>query len=245
MLKNKKLLIYALVFAVLVVATDLCYMLVDCSAYITKTIASLTFVIFGVINLLLVWKKEDFNQLKKFTLFMVIGLVFACLGDIFLIEDSLFMVGAILFAIGHIFYLVAFILLSKYTWIDVMCSLWIFIASALVLILYPYFDFGGMKIIVYIYALVISFMLGKALGNYIKQPKNLKMLLLFIGAFLFFFSDLMLVFNVFANAPKVLDILCLATYYPGEYLLALAILVGKDEVVCNNQKKLDKKDLEK
>ena len=51
-----------------------------------------------------------------------------------------------------------------------------------------------------------------------------------VDADLFFFSDLMLLFDVFANMPKIFDYLCLITYYPAEFLLALTILLQSKEL---------------
>ena len=54
-----------------------------------------------------------------------------------------------------------------------------------------------------------------------------------IGSFLFFFSDLMLLFNEFAGAPFITDILCLYTYYPAQILLAYSILHHKKGIDKN------------
>ncbi len=98
-----------------------------------------------------------------------------------------------------------------------------FAIALLIIFLYPKFEFGSMLVVVIVYALIISLMLGKAGGNLrLKENKHLN-LIIFFGALMFFLSDLMLLFNVFASAPYIFDILCLVLYYPAEFVLAFSI----------------------
>lgn len=213
-------------FAVLILVSDIIFMCGIVPKYFIKTLASALFVLCGVFNLILCKKfyKEIFN-FKPFIL--LAGLVFAFLGDVLLIDY--FVIGAIFFAIGHIFFLCYFISLYKITLLDCFIAIGIFISALLLILLFKGFEFNGMKILVIVYALIISLMLGKALGTMITNPTNAN-LVMGIGAFLFFFSDLMLLFDVFANMPKIFDYLCLITYYPAEFLLALTILLQSKEL---------------
>ena len=83
-----------------------------------------------------------------------------------------------------------------------------------------------MQILCCIYAFVISIMVGKAIANFIKEKSQLNLIIL-LGSILFFFSDFMLLFNVFADVGRIFSVLCLATYYPAEFLLAYSILKNK------------------
>jgi uncharacterized membrane protein YhhN len=154
---------------------------------------------------------------------MLVGLTFAMCGDIVL--NVWFIGGAILFAVGHVFYFVAYCFLQKFKWLDLIFGASIFIPSVLFITLAPIFDFGGiiMELVCIVYAIIISIMLGKAISNFVRE-KNLTNLLILIGSILFFFSDLMLLLNVFANLSVVFDVLCLVTYYPAECILALSLL---------------------
>ena len=187
---------------------------------IIKSIASLIFVIIGFVNL--TYKlKEQGKKISAYLLF--IGLCFACLGDILL--EIQFLVGAILFAIGHIFYFVSYCKLIKFNWKDLFFILSIFIPSLLVILCVPIFDFGGwvLQLLCCVYAFVISLMMGKSIANFAKSRSILNIIIM-IGSVLFFFSDLMLLFHVFADLSRVFSVLCLATYYPAEFLLAYSIL---------------------
>ncbi len=189
--------------------------------YLTKGIASLLFVFFGIFNFNFAKKSEEVKN-KKFMLFMIIGLVFAMLGDMFLID--FFIVGAGLFAVGHVFYFVAFCFVSKFKFRDLICMVAIFVPAILVILLYPHFVFDGMLPVVIAYALIISAMLGKAISNAFEKGNKVLNWVVLIGALMFFLSDLMLLFNVFASAPFVFDVACIALYYPAEFVLAFSIL---------------------
>ena len=211
-----------LIFAVLIVVATLCFLFIDISDYITKTIASALFVLCGAFNLILVYDNKTNNAWKS--IIMLIGLVFAMIGDIVLIGN--FMVGAIFFAIGHIFFFIYFCLLQKFNWADLITFAFLVLISMLVIFLYP-FEFDGMQPLVAVYAVIISLMLAKAVGNYVKSPTTENLIAL-LGAFLFFFSDLMLLFFVYGGNTIIFDYLCVCTYYPAEFLLALTILLQKD-----------------
>ena len=190
------------------------------SGIITKSITSLLFVALGGINLFFAIKNK--SPLKKFCIIMAIGLFFAMHGDIVL--EIEFIIGALLFATGHIFYFVAYCNVQKFEIKNIIPSVCIFIPAMLLIVLAPIFDFGGllMEIVCIFYALIISVMVGKSISNYIKT-KSIFNLIIMIGSILFMFSDIMLLFNVFADVPKIFIILCLSTYYPAEILLAFSI----------------------
>jgi len=202
---------------------DIFYMIYNDSLLI-KSITSAGFVILGIINLIYTLKNK--TEHKKFAIIMLIGLIFAMLGDIVL--ELHFILGAVLFAVGHVFYFVAYTTLIPFKWKDLIYGAIIFVPVTLFIMLAPFFDFGGllMEIVCIIYAIIISCMVGKAISNYI-QDKSLLHLIILIGSILFMFSDFMLLLNVFADLPRVIGILCLASYYPAECILAYSILASK------------------
>lgn len=220
MKKTYDILNIVLILAVLV--GDICYMIYG--GLWLKGLTSAGFVLLGVINLIYALKNKTGN--KKFCITMLIGLAFGMLGDIIL--NVHFISGAILFAVGHIAYIVAYSFVIKLKWTDLIAGMIIFIPSTLFITLAPIFDFGGsmMEIVCVVYAIIISCMVGKAITNLIKE-KSLLNILLVIGSILFFFSDLMLLLDVFANLSGVVGILCLATYYPAQCILAYSLMHAK------------------
>jgi len=209
-----------LIFAV--VLGDICYMTLGGLAI--KATTSIFFVLLGIVNLTYVIIAK--RQALQFPIIMTIGLCFAMLGDILLNIE--FIVGALLFAVGHIWYFVAHNFIQKFKLSDLIYGFAIFIPAIILILFVPIFDFGGllMQIIVIAYALIISLMVGKSIANLVAQP-TAQNILLTVGSILFFFSDLMLLLNVFGNLSPVFDVLCLATYYPAECILATAIFTHK------------------
>lgn len=207
-----------------VVASDVCYILYG--GLWLKSITSALFVLIGLVNLFFAIKAKT-NYLK-FSIVMTVGLVFAMAGDIVL--NLHFIGGAALFAIGHIVFFFAYSFICKFSWIDLVAGGAIFVPSLIVLLVVPAFDFGStmMQIVCIVYALIISLMVGKAAANFFKD-KSVSNIIILLGSILFFFSDLMLVFDVFGNVGPIFGILCLATYYPAEILLGYSIFQKANE----------------
>ena len=200
-----------------VILGDICY--ITLGGLAIKAITSIFFVILGLVNLTYVILSK---QAFKFPMIMSIGLFFAMLGDILLNIE--FIIGAILFAIAHIWYFIAYNFVQKFKPSDLIYGIAIFIPAVIFITFMPFLDFGSlvMQIIVIGYALIISFMVGKSIANLVQQP-TCQNILIVLGSLLFFFSDLMLLLNVFGNLSRTFDILCLATYYPAECILATTI----------------------
>ncbi|MDE6294380.1 MAG: lysoplasmalogenase, partial [Clostridiales bacterium] len=101
--------------------------------------------------------------------------------------------------------------------------------SVLFIVVAPIFDFSGdiaMEVVCVVYALVISLMVGKAICNFAVDRSWLTFIIM-LGSLLFFFSDLMLLLNVFSSVEKYVGALCLSTYYPAECLLAFSVFLAR------------------
>ncbi len=221
-MKNKFLNWFNSIVAMLIIVGDLLYMLVFRGNLIVKGLTSFIFFICGLVNLCVMYKNQKIN-IKKYSIFLTIGLFFAMLGDIILGVD--FTIGAGLFALGHIFFFVAFLFLNRFSIWDIIISLVIIGASLCIVFLSNGLTFGKMLPLVIAYAVIISNMLAKSFSNLLLNRKyNSKQLLyIFVGTLMFFLSDLMLMFNVFGNGERVFNIFCLSLYYPAELILATSI----------------------
>lgn len=219
---KKPINIINLLFLICIVTGDICY--TTFGGLWLKALTSIFFVALGVVNL--IYAINNKTDYLKFSIILVAGLTFAMLGDIVL--NIYFIGGAILFAIGHIFYFVAYCFISKFNPKDLIYSALIFVPSLFIILFVPVLNFGGilMQIVCVAYALIISLMLGKSIANFVAK-KSFLTLIIMLGSILFFFSDVMLVFDVFASLP-VVGTLCLATYYPAEFLLAYSILCANN-----------------
>lgn len=185
-----------------------------------KATASSCFVLMGGINLSYALYARA--EREAYPTVMFFGFVLAMLGDVLLGYD--FILGAGLFAVGHIFYTVAFCTQMRLALRDVIVSAVVFAGAASLLLFYEKFDFGGalMQGVCMAYAVIISCMVGKAVSNCIAE-RSARNVLMAVGAASFFFSDVMLVLRYFADAPWIVDRLCLASYFPAQGLLALSV----------------------
>lgn len=222
---KKSVFILNIILSLIVLALDVIYMIND--KIWTKSIASIGFVLIALVNFIILLKTNKNNL--HFASLMLTGLTFAMLGDIFL--EIEFIVGAILFAIGHIFYFVAYTRLVKFNLKDLIYGVCIFIPASALILFAPIFDYDTvvLKILCVVYALIISIMVGKSVSNFVKEKTSLNLILM-LGSILFMFSDLMLLFSVFGSVP-VTGVLCLATYYPAEIILAYSILHSTKTVI--------------
>ncbi|MBQ8719824.1 MAG: lysoplasmalogenase [Clostridia bacterium] len=184
------------------------------------------FALLGALNLVCGFSESRKNQ--KFYIAMAAGLMLAFLGDVLIGFD--FIVGAATFALGHVCFVIAYCFTERLTTIDLTISGALFLGSALFLTLSPLltFDTPVFRIVCIVYALIISLMLGKAIGNLIRKRCPFTITVA-AASTLFFFSDLMLVFDWFIGKWSWTDNACMGTYYPALCLLAFSMILYKKE----------------
>ena len=187
-----------------------------------KCVCSGLFAALGVANLVYARKTKETHG--KFYIFMALGLVFAFLGDYLIGYD--FIVGAATFALGHVFFVIAYCFLQKMQKLDLTVSGALFACCLIFLLFCPLlsFDVPVFRIVCIVYALIISTMLGKAIGNFVRE-KNTFTETIAAASALFFFSDLMLVFDWFIRLWSWTDHACMGTYYPALCLLAFSMIL--------------------
>ncbi len=187
-----------------------------------KCICSASFALLGAANLAYAVATRADN--RKFYIGMEAGLVLAFLGDYLIGYD--FIVGAATFALGHICFVAAYCFMQKMQKTDYLLSGVLFLGCLLFLLFCPWltFDVPIFRIVCIVYALIISTMLGKAVGNFLRQ-KNLANGIIATASALFFFSDLMLVFDWFIGRWSWTSHACMGTYYPALCFLALSMCV--------------------
>jgi len=151
---------------------------------------------------------------------IIAGLVFSLVGDVvFVIPRDLFLFGLVSFLIAHIFYISAFVSVGGFYRSFLGALPFLFIGIILAVVLWPYL--GDMRAPALIYTVVILVMAWQAFGQW-RQSGETRALLAFIGAMLFFISDLALAVNKFANPIDMAALVVLGTYYPGQWLIALS-----------------------
>ena len=187
-----------------------------------KCICSGLFASLGLINLGYALKTKQGNT--KFYVGMSAGLVLAFLGDYLIGKD--FIVGAATFALGHICFVVAYCFIQKMQKLDYAISGTLFLGCLIFLLFCTLltFEVAIFRIVCIVYALIISTMLGKAVGNFIREKNEITGTIA-VASILFFFSDLMLVFDWFIGLWSWTDHACMGTYYPALCFLALSMCI--------------------
>ena len=219
---KKKFIIANLIMLLLILSLDICYM--SKGGLFIKGITSSIFVITGIINIIYcVNNNINLEYPKK----MILALICTMIADVLLGIN--FYIGTITFAIGHILYFRAYSNLVKINRDDFKIGIIISVISLLVILSIPFLNFESivMKCVCSTYAIIISFMIGKAISNLIKE-NNITNKIITIGSILFFISDLMLMLDVFGGI-SVTGYLCLATYYPAQFILAFSIFAYANE----------------
>lgn len=187
-----------------------------------KCICSGLFASLGLVNLGYALKTRQPNT--KFYIGMSAGLVLAFLGDCLIGYD--FIIGAATFALGHICFVAAYCFMQKMQRLDYIISGALFLGCLIFLLFCPLltFEVEIFRMVCIVYALIISTMLGKAIGNCVRERDAVTGTIA-VASFLFFFSDLMLVLDRFIGLWDFTDHACMGTYYPALCLLALAMML--------------------
>ena len=190
--------------------------------YTLKIICSSGFALMGIINMLYAWKRI---ANKKVLSFMTLGLIFAFLGDVAINPN--FVLGVIFFALGHVFFVAAYLIYKKLEKMDIfLCgALGLFAVSFILVFPYIVFDVAVLKYVVLAYAVIISAMVGKSVGNAVRE-KGIFTAMIAVGSVLFFISDMMLLLAWFSTIDgRWTSNVCMAAYYPALCLLAGSMVV--------------------
>ena len=223
---SKTIMIILLVLCLIFVSTFLYqeYKEKFVSAAILKGLASLCFVILGIIN-------SNGSSLAKL---IVSGLIFGFVADILLnlrhvFKEKgklVFLVGILVFLIGHIIYLVAVIPLTN----NILSCIVLAVVLTALLMMWIFTKITAEKAfkifgIVYIGAIVLLNVV--AISNMLLIPNfNLKFTKIFaLGAALFLISDIVLILNTFGPESKEsFRITNIGLYYIGQMLIATSLL---------------------
>jgi uncharacterized membrane protein YhhN len=182
---------------------------------LTKTPLSALFVLAALIQP---------HPLVSFFYFMLIGLICCMAGDICLVfpQKAMFLTGLVAFLVGHIWYTAAFfhtVALHQLAWIGFLVVL---VAGVKIYFwLKPHL--GSMKLPVLLYIIFISLMVCGAWTVLVDSGISRSgRLMVFTGALLFYFSDLMVARQRFVQKVYRNRLIGLPLYYLGQYLLAFS-----------------------
>ena len=191
------------------------------SADVWKGLASLCFVLIGVLN----------SPGGNVATLLVFGLILGFIADILLNLRFIFkkrgqlafLIGILVFLAGHIVYLIAILEMSTNWKICIAAGL--ALAGLLILWLFknitaklPFMIFG----IIYIGAIML--MNAVAVGNLVAKPSAFTAIFA-LGAFLFLVSDIVLIINTFGKKfRESFRVLNIVLYYAGQILIGVSLM---------------------
>lgn len=193
-----------------------------------KTICSLMFVI---APFLITKDNKKIRQTKYFKS-MLLGLIFAFIGDVLLDLDKtlgiLFVLGMVGFVLTHIMYSISFkkhVKINKTTFITFLLLV---VPTAYIINFSKLINCGDLTIVINIYAVIISFMVGLATTLFKKKElnKNFRTRTL-VGVILFAISDLILLFSLFGNLPKIWLPINNLVYYVAQLIICYSFYKTK------------------
>jgi uncharacterized membrane protein YhhN len=156
---------------------------------------------------------------NSYALWITIGLFFSLLGDSALLRPAqYFLPGLVAFLFAHIAYLMAFTRDAKFPARLSIWLLYLLIAAALYLFLFPGLP-AALKLPVVVYALVLASMAAQAMGRHFvlhSRPARLAA----IGALFFMLSDALLSIDRFRAPLPRASLLILVPYFLGQGLIA-------------------------
>lgn len=176
---------------------------------------------------------------SKFAMIVIIGLIFAWVGDLLLQlpGKAIFVIGGAMFLITHICYIYAYTTQIKVFEPDrKFFNVWEILIAVAIVVLFDLYNrhlkvnLGKMRIPVWIYAFMLSTMVIKAcsLGiNLFKIGNITGALLIIIGAFCFFYSDVSLTYTMLEERRKGsfwYKFFNSLTYFTGQALIALSVM---------------------
>ena len=203
---------------------------------ILKTIASLIFVLIGLIGYHRLKKSSAENPGTKSTFgkstgaLICTGLFLGMLGDIFLtlrfvftsVSQPIFFIGILCFLSGHIFYLIATVPKCRHIIASLVAAM--LIAVSIVLIYVRILEVTTLfKIAGIIYVGVIAFLTTSAFSNLLSNPRP-PVILFAAGAFFFSTSDILLMLVAFGSVKNLVFAgITLVLYYLGQMLIAHSV----------------------
>lgn len=220
-MKKKTCLTLNLILAALTVVNCVFYRLFG--GLMIKSLASTGFALMGILNL---YDAVQSQRASGFPAWMAAALVISMAADVALYVE--FMVGAVIFVVGHICYLGAYCALEPLGKKDLGPIAGVMALTITVIVVCFRFESEAMGLLVPVYGVVISCMLGKALSNLLRNRSRTR-LILFVGSLLFWFSDLMLAWELFAGGGYIADTACLFTYWPGQAVLGFSMYLYNHE----------------
>lgn len=159
---------------------------------------------------------------------ILIGLACCLVGDVLLAipGDRSFLLGLVAFLVGHVWYVAAFVSLAAFSrWAPIGAAATSITSACIYVWLRPFL--GRMHSAVVVYIIVITAMMGGAwavLGTVAMPP--LGRTLVFLGALLFYLSDLFVARDRFVQNRFINRLVGLPMYYTAQFMIAFSVSIN-------------------
>ena len=183
---------------------------------------------------------------EKFSKNVLMGIFFGFLGDVFLLVDDPFspfvIAGIASFFIGHVLYVISFLRETgfynyKNHFFIFMAITGIFLYIEKIAFIYLKDGFAKRDVMIHgISYLTLLMTLNITSGFYCYTYFNIYSLLTFIGSFIFFVSDFILVRKMFYEENKYYQVSLMTTYILGQSLICYGLAHRRDK---NESKKIN------
>jgi len=151
---------------------------------------------------------------------VAVGLVFSLAGDVFLMLPSdRFLAGLASFFVAHLCYIAAFVATTGPQASPAVLIPWLLAGAGILATLWPHF--GAMRTPALLYVLAILAMGWQATEQWAALRTDWALCAM-TGAVLFAISDSALGFDRFRRRFRAAPLVVLATYYSGQWLIALS-----------------------
>ncbi|HMU85599.1 MAG TPA: lysoplasmalogenase [Leptospiraceae bacterium] len=168
----------------------------------------------------------------------VIALLSGLIGDLLLLREKTFRYGALFFSLGHLFYVGAFYVMGGWPKIGVLVLIFGYMAIYCAFLYKRLEETGGVGNVwlglPYLFLVSLLLVFASATAGHVAAlgvPAQLEPLPLFVidasifvGALLFYVSDLVLVWNRNAGTFKEAQFVILSTYYLAQLFIAMGAI---------------------
>ena len=140
---------------------------------------------------------------EKFSVIIIVAIIFGCLGDLFLIIKNLFIFGVVSFLLGHLLYIFTFFRETGFKNYKknlfvflVVCLIYAFAEYQILLYFKPALVKAGLWGPLFVYTSILA-TLNISSAIYAYCYANLYSILTYLGSLIFFLSDILILFRFF------------------------------------------------
>jgi len=202
-------------------------------------IAGLFLILMSACNSFYLFKKNKTNI--WFIVFIELAIILAFVGNLFVVNNTL--LGFILFSFSHILLFLSFTTISKFEWIELIYGACIAIPFIFLVVFSNIFGFANIwiKLLIILYFILCSIVLGKVVSNLLKKIKSTQIIQV-ISFILILIHNFLVICYSFSQVSHYILYVITGLFYLSFGLLTSSILTINESQPKNeeNQQQEDK-----